>query len=433
MSNRAARDPSPFRSGVAHTALSFLAFSALALSVGGIIHVTGDASEASPARQIALFEPAGPDRPRLKTRFASSDGDMRPIVTASASETDGTADDSGDESGPSLGVSYSGDSAPVVKASASAGDAETVRINGVSVSAGRSWQETRELKSLSRAPISAVTERTSLGYLPKIADDGRTPAGAYARPFANPENRPTVSIVVGGLGINWRHTQSAIEELPPEVTLSFAPTARNLQGWIDQARAAGHEVLLEVPMEPYEFGRERPHPQTLYGGHSESQLTSNLNYLMSRATGYFGVINYQGSKFATEAEATAQLAGLLKARGIAFVEDGSLSRSTFPDAASETGLRFRTANTPIDARPDGEDIETKLLELEALAMEDGSALGTGFAYPITIDILKAWTARLDEKGIALAPVSAATRTIKSETPVIDTAGIDTAQGGQTGG
>ena len=66
-------------------------------------------------------------------------------------------------------------------------------------------------------------------------------------------------------------------------------------------------------------------------------------------------------------------------------------------------------------------------------MEDGSALGTGFAYPITIDILKAWTARLDEKGIALAPVSAATRTIKSETPVIDTAGIDTAQGGQTGG
>ena len=192
-------------------------------------------------------------------------------------------------------------------------------------------------------------------------------------------------------------------------------------------------MLLEVPMEPYEFGRERPHPQTLYGSHSESQLTSNLNYLMSRATGYFGVINYQGSKFATEAEATAQLAGLLKARGIAFVEDGSLSRSTFPDAASETGLRFRTANTPIDARPDGEDIETKLLELEALAMEDGSALGTGFAYPITIDILKAWTARLDEKGIALAPVSAATRTIKSETPVIDTAGIDTAQGGQTGG
>lgn len=434
MSDRVARDPSPFRSGVAHTALSLLVFSGIALAAGSVVHLTGDASEASPARQIALFEPAETDRPRLKTRFASSDGDMRPVITAGMQEQDFDSPDAPvDETSPNLGVAYSGDHVPVVKASASAGEAEMVRINGISVSPGRSWQETRELKALARAPISAVSERTSIGYLPAIAEDGRTPAGAYARPFANPENRPAVSIVLGGLGINARHTQSAIEELPPEVTLSFAPTARNLQGLIDQARAAGHEVLLEVPMEPYEFGRERPHPQALYGSQSEAEFTRNLNYLMSRATGYFGIINYQGSKLATEPEATVRLAGLLKARGVAFVEDGSLSRSTFSAAAEETGLRFRSANTPIDARPDGEEIETKLLELEALALEDGSAVGTGFAYPITIDILKAWTVRLEEKGIVLAPASAATHTVWKEAPVIDTAVLDTAKGGQTGG
>lgn len=433
MSDRVARDPSPFRSGVAHTALSFLVFSGIALAAGSAVHLTGDASEASPARQIALFEPADTDRPRLKTRFASSDGDMRPVITAGMQEQGPNGPDTSDETSPNLGVTYSGDHVPVVKASATADEAEMVRINGVSVSPGRSWQETRELKALARAPISSVSERTSIGYLPVIAEDGRTPAGAYARPFANPENRPTVSIVLGGLGINARHTQSAIEELPPEVTLSFAPTARNLQGLINQARAAGHEVLLEVPMEPYEFGRERPHPQALYGSQSEAEFTRNLNFLMSRATGYFGIINYQGSKLATEPEATVRLAGLLKARGVAFVEDGSLSRSTFSAAAEETGLRFRSANTPIDARPDGEEIETKLLELEALALEDGSAVGTGFAYPITIDILKAWTVRLEEKGIMLAPASAATRAVRKEAPVIDTADLDTAKGGQTGG
>ncbi|MEE2879267.1 MAG: divergent polysaccharide deacetylase family protein [Pseudomonadota bacterium] len=434
MSDRVAKDPSPFRSGVAHTALSFLVFSGLAFAAGGIVHWTGDASEASPARQIALFEPTGTDRPNLKTRFASSDSEMRSVITASAQTAESEEYQRDDTSAPSLGVSYNGDTgARVVKASASISDSESVRINGVSVSAGRSWQETKELKALSRAPISAVTERTSVGYLPKIAEDGRTPAGAYARPFANPENRPTVSIVVGGLGINWRHTQSAIEELPPEVTLSFAPTARNLQGWIDQARAAGHEVLLEVPMEPYEFGRERAHPQTLYAGHDEDALTRNLNYVMSRATGYFGIINYQGSKFATEDDATLRLATMLKDRGIAFVEDGSLSRSTFTAAAEQTGLRFRAANTPIDARPDGEDIETKLLELEALALEEGSALGTGFAYPITIDILKEWTTRLEDKGIALAPVSASTRAVKAELPPIEAARFDIGEGGQKGG
>ena len=435
MSDRVARDPSPFRSGVAHTALSFLAFSALSLAAGTVIHMTGDASEASPARQIALFEPADGERPRLKTRFAGSDEAVRPIVMAEAAAEDfddiGSA---GDDAAPSLGVDYQGDGrVKATNAASSVSEAETVRINGVSVSAGRSWQETRELTSLARAPISAVTERTSLGYLPKIAEDGRTPAGAYARPFANPENRPTVSIVLGGLGINWRHTQSAIEELPPEVTLSFAPTARDLQGWIDKARAAGHEVLLEVPMEPYEFGRERPHSQTLYAAHSEAELDRNLDYLMSRASGYFGIINYQGSKFATDEAATGHIAGLLSKRGVALVEDGSLSRSVFPAAADEAGLRFRAANTPIDARPDGEEIETKLMELESLAMENGSSLGTGFAYPITIDLLKEWTSRLEEKGIVLAPVSATTRAARQDSPALDTARFEDGEGGQKGG
>ncbi|WP_300391716.1 divergent polysaccharide deacetylase family protein [Henriciella sp.] len=434
MSDRVARDPSPFRSGVAHTALSILVFSGLFAVAGAAIHLSGEASEASPARQIALFEPAGPDRPQLKTRFASSDNAARPVIGGASGEAaDNDAGQAQEASSPNLGVDYANGGTKVVNASASTGEADTVRINGVSVAAGRSWQETRELKSLSRAPISAVTERTSLGYLPKIAEDGRTPAGAYARPFANPEDRPTVSIVVGGLGINYTHTKSAIEELPPEVTLSFAPTARNLQGWINQARAAGHEVLLEVPMEPYEYGRERPHSHVLDADLTPEQNAGRLDYLMSRASGYFGITNYQGSKFATDEASTSYLSQLLSDRGVAFVEDGSLSRSSFDKAAEEKGLRYRRADNPIDARPDGEEIESKLLELESLAMENGSSLGTGFAYPITIDILKEWTARLDEKGIVLAPASSATRTLKKEASAIDTALLDASEGGQQGG
>ena len=59
-----------------------------------------------------------------------------------------------------------------------------------------------------------------------------------------------MSLVLGGLGINYTHTRSAIDELPPEVTLSFAPHASGLQTWINRAREAGHEVLIELPLEP---------------------------------------------------------------------------------------------------------------------------------------------------------------------------------------
>ena len=95
-----------------------------------------------------------------------------------------------------------------------------------------------------------------------IAPDGRVPAQAYARPF-RPNGKPRVSLIVGGLGLNAVTTRAAIERLPPEVTLSFVPYAENLQGWIDQARAQGHEVMLEMPMEPTGYPDNDPGPYTL--------------------------------------------------------------------------------------------------------------------------------------------------------------------------
>ena len=116
---------------------------------------------------------------------------------------------------------------------------------------------------------------------------------------------------------------------------------------------------------------------------------------------------------------------------MALVEDGSLARSNFPDAASSAGLRFRRADTPIDVRPEGEDIQARLLELETLALENGSSLGSGFAYPITIDLLKAWTEQLDGKGVVLAPASVVTRINRADADLAKSAANDASDTGQS--
>src|SRR5437763_1565830 len=77
--------------------------------------------------------------------------------------------------------------------------------------------------------------------LPISAQDGRTPFQAYARPFAS-NGRPRIALIIGGLGLNTRATRAAIETLAPQITLSFVPYDEGLQGWIDMARAHGHEV-----------------------------------------------------------------------------------------------------------------------------------------------------------------------------------------------
>lgn len=448
MAAKAFREPSPLRSALKHSVLSFATVGLALTAMAGGIHIWGSDDTSSPVRQIALFETEAPaiTTPQLKTRLASSDVPTRRIAAPAFNEEDSAppfVTDAmiarGEAGTPDLGVDYVDGVSRVVKvAAASATPADipsvaerpAVRINGISVSSGQSWQESRSTLALPRAPVSAVAERTPLGTLPRISDDGRTPAGVYARPFANTEGRPTISIILGGLGINRTHTRSAIDELPPEVTLSFAPGTRDLQGWIDQARAAGHEVLLEVPLEAYELSSGPAHPQSLTTTMQKAQIESRLSALMASASGYFGLTNYQGGRFLRSPESVTHLARLTAARGLAFVEDGSLPRSAMDTVAIDAPLRFRRANFPIDTQPHGGDIQERLLELETLAIDKGSSVGSGFAYPVTIDILKAWTDTLPAKGIVLAPASAATHTRPAATPVRETASIDQQAGGQ---
>ena len=408
-------EPSPLRTGIVHAGLSLLVFGGLAGALGAGIQFSGDPSAAGPRQQLALFEVVDDTRPTLKTRLKTEGADQAMIATLG---DDGYPEvESGDE--PSLGVDYA-DAPGVTGTGGPSDDAVAdaagvgVRINGKLVKPGESYSEVTAIVSLDTAPISGMSETVNGVRLPRIAPDGRAPADAYARPFANPGQQPVVSLVVGGLGINATHTKSAIEELPPEVTLSFAPDAQRLQYWIDRARASGHEVLIELPMENFDYGRMKMHPQTLLAGKDASVNVARLNTLLGRASGYFGVINYQGSKFSGDAEAVRPVLQALSDRGVALVEDGSLEEASFDTVADATRVRYVKASAPIDTKLTADDINLQLLELETRAKATGAAMGAGYAFPITIEMAKIWTSELGQKGILLAPVSALVGTTPAE-------------------
>jgi hypothetical protein len=252
--------------------------------------------------------------------------------------------------------------------------------------------------SLAQAPIAGLFTAGAAGQLPIIAQDGRTPAQAYARPFAG-DGKPRVALIIGGLGLNAKATREAIASLPPEVTLSFVPYADGLQGWIDMARAAGHEVLLEAPMEPKDYPDNDPGPYTLMADGQPQETTQRLEWLLSRATGYFGVTNYLGSKFVASPTAMGVFENNLRQRGLAFVDDGSASKVG-------GGIQRASADRIVDDQLDGAAIEAQLTALETQATRSGQAMGSGFAYPITLSEAVHWASGLAQRGIQLAPASA---------------------------
>ncbi|MFT3996417.1 MAG: divergent polysaccharide deacetylase family protein [Asticcacaulis sp.] len=254
---------------------------------------------------------------------------------------------------------------------------------------------------LAVAPIAGLSQNGPNGPLPVIASDGRVPASSYARPFKT-NGKPMVALIVGGLGLNPTTTRAAIEQLPAEVTLSFVPHAEGLQGWIDAARAQGHEVLIEIPMQPVNYPDTDPGPKTLLVSQRADDMNASLNWLMGRATGYFGVMNYQGSAYLRDKTAMNGFLNVMKTRGLAFVDDGQAR-----DVGG--GWTRASADRVIDAQINAQSIGAQLSAIEAQAKSKGQALGSGFAYPVTVAVAIRWTQGLEQKGLQLAPASAIMR------------------------
>jgi hypothetical protein len=259
---------------------------------------------------------------------------------------------------------------------------------------------------LPRAPFAGLTEPGPNGPLPIIGANGRAPAQAYARPFTASQGKPIIAVVIGGLGFNARATTQAIDELPAEVTLSFMPYASNLQSWINRARARGHEVMLELPMEPFDPEADDTGPQTLLASASSQQNISRLEQLLSRGAGYFGVTNYQGARFATSSQASQPVVQALRRRGLTFISSGIGQRTALSVEAQRGGLANTAADRIIDTRREASAIDDQLLNLEALALQNQSAIGAGFAYPVTMEQVGRWARDLAGRGYQLAPASA---------------------------
>ncbi|MET0182035.1 MAG: divergent polysaccharide deacetylase family protein [Caulobacterales bacterium] len=260
----------------------------------------------------------------------------------------------------------------------------------------------QNVRPLPRAPIPALLQNG----MPIVAPDGRTSSRVYARPFSGDGSKPKIAIIIGGLGFNARQTTQAIDELPSDVTLSFVPYAQNLQSWIDRARARGHEVMLELPMEPFDPNADDTGPQTLMASRDTSQNIPRLENLLGRASGYFGVTNYQGARFASSAQASAPVVAQLRRRGLSFIATGIGQRTALSVEAARAGLQNTAADRIIDARREADSIDEQLLNLEALALQNGAAIGAGFAYPVTMVQVAEWASEISSRGYALAPASA---------------------------
>jgi polysaccharide deacetylase 2 family uncharacterized protein YibQ len=300
-----------------------------------------------------------------------------------------------------------GHTPPPPPAAAPSPNAKTVTI--IDGSTGKRQEVPIAAARDARAPVDQrLLETSRHGAIPKMAPDGARPADIYARgtsPVPGRKTGPQIAIVLTGLGVSASTTAQAIARLPGPVTFAFLPYGAEVDHAATRARAEGHEVLLQMPMEPFDYPDNDPGPQTLLMSLSAEQNLDRMHWLMSRIQGYVGIVNYMGARFTSAEQALAPVMKETGKRGLIYFDDGTSPRSLAGQIAAANNLPFAKAEVAIDSVPTPAHVDRALTRLEALARERGVAVGIATALPTSIDRIAQWAKAAEARGIVLVPVS----------------------------
>jgi uncharacterized protein len=261
---------------------------------------------------------------------------------------------------------------------------------------------------LAPAPDPRLIQKSKYGLLPRIGPDGARPIDVYARAaLSGPRSRaggPRIALVVGGFGLSAEGAESAITRLPGAITLAFAPTGAAVVQQAAQARAAGHETVLQTRLDEF------LHSTKDVGASAPDALVSpdvdnldSLRWQMGRFTGYVAVINDTGGKLMIDRQAISPILKEIADRGLGYLDappDGGAQ-----DPQTMSPIPSARADLVIDANAAYEAVDASLSRLVGLARERGSAIGV-VSVPGDIARLERWANGLDSKGVALVPLSA---------------------------
>jgi hypothetical protein len=184
------------------------------------------------------------------------------------------------------------------------------------------------------------------------------------------------------------------------------PYGNDVAALAARARGAGHEILLDVPMEPFDYPDNDPGPQTLLTSLAPQQNMDRLYWVMSRFQSYVGIANTMGARFTASEPSFAPILREAAKRGLIYVDDGSNPRSVAARIAGANNLPFAKADVILDSVPTPVELDRALGRLEMAAREHGVAVGVASGLPVSIDHIAKWAKAAESRGLLLVPISA---------------------------
>ncbi len=225
----------------------------------------------------------------------------------------------------------------------------------------------------------------------------------HAVPAPDAAGRPMIALVIDDMGMDRKRSRQAIALKGP-LTLAFLSYAPDLENQAAAAKAAGHELLVHMSMEPADPEVDAG-PNVLRTTHDAAEVRRRLVRGLSRFEAFVGINNHMGSKFTADEAAMRVVMAELRDRGLLFLDSRTSRRTVGPRLARQLGVPFAERNIFLDNVNQVAAVKARLVETERLARRQGFAVAIGHTRSATMEALAQWLPGLADKGFVLVPVS----------------------------
>jgi uncharacterized protein len=232
---------------------------------------------------------------------------------------------------------------------------------------------------------------------PPEEERGRLPLGPSP-------SAPRVAIIIDDLGYNDRDHHRFLAIHYP-LTFAILPDLPYSQQISREGSQQGREVMLHLPLEPWEYPRKNPGRGVILSSMREEEMREVLSQDLRSVPDAVGVNNHMGSRLTEERRAMRVLLSEIKGLNLYFIDSLTTKDTVIPSLSREIGIRAGSRNVFLDNLEDRSYIEGQLQQLIHVARRRGEAIGVGHAYPLTAEVLRDFLPKLEAEGIRLVPAS----------------------------
>jgi uncharacterized protein len=259
-------------------------------------------------------------------------------------------------------------------------------------------------KTVSPPPAPAAGEAVpTTGATPYPA--GTPPvAGAKRRPGHSGEVKGLLAVIIDDMGSSVEEARK-LADIGVPLTFSIIPGLARYREVAAFASTNGIEAMIHIPMQPKEWPRRRLEANGLLLSMDDAAVRERLEGFMRDLPRAVGANNHMGSEYTEHGEKMRVVLGVLKSRGLFFIDSVTSPRTTGLALAREMGVRSERRDVFLDNEQNEAYIQGQLNQAVRRAYKTGASIAICHPHAATIKALASLLPGLEQQGITLVPAS----------------------------